>query len=236
MDLSSLHGPLRPPRRPNNSTPQTGNVATEETDFSRPVETTEAEEVRADDGTATATGPGSGSGTAATAAAVTTTAPTTAEEEIQILDLHGENPLVAYGNQIFSCSWADQLGTELLLTAPDEIPDGVALTRGKDFDLVAANRVKILGHKAHLISGSEGVSSSGTANTAASAGTGTGTGSNQARFLERLAAIKQSQGETDAVRTVFSTRRTQQGLVEERLRGWTDWQRLQDELQSTTES
>lgn len=137
---------------------------------------------------------------------------------------------MAYGNQIFSCSWADQLGTELLLTAPDEIPDGVALTRGKDFDLVAANRVKILGHKAHLISGSEGAAATATSSASA---TGTGTGSNQARFLERLAAVKQSQGETDAVRTVFSTRRTQQGLVEERLRGWTDFQRLQEELNQT---
>lgn len=160
-----------------------------------------------------------------TAAAATAPTPAEEEQEVQILDLHSENPVVAYGNQIFSCSWADQLGTELLLTAPDEIPDGVALTRGKDFNLVAANRVKILGHKAHLISGSEG------ADAATTSSTGTGS-SSQAQFLERLAAIKQSQGETDAVRTVFSTRRTQQGLVEERLRGWTDWQRLQDELQS----
>lgn len=129
----------------------------------------------------------------------------------------------------------------MLLTPPDEIPDTTAtpLTRGKDYDLVAANRVKILGHKANLISGSEpsaaaSLSTSAATSTAATVPPGTAAKpTNQAHFLDRLAGIKQARGEFDPVRTVFSTRRTQN--VEDRLRGWArteeqmaDIQRLQE--------
>lgn len=133
----------------------------------------------------------------------------------------------------------------MLLTPPDEIPDTTAtpLARGKDYDLVAANRVKILGHKANLISGSEpsaaaaaaaSLSTSAATSTAATASPGTAAKpTNQAHFLDRLAGIKQARGEFDPVRTVFSTRRTQN--VEDRLRGWArteeqmaDIQRLQE--------
>ena len=121
----------------------------------------------------------------------------------------------------------------MFFTPPDEIPGTTAtpLTRGRDYDLVAANRVKILGHKANLISGSEPSTSTSTAATATA--TTTAKPTNQAQFLDRLASIKQAKGETDAVRTVFSTRRTQN--VEDRLRGWArteeqmaDIQRLQE--------
>lgn len=118
---------------------------------------------------------------------------------------------MSYQNHIFSCSWADQLGTELLFTPPEETDSSpVSLTRGKEFDLIAANSVKLLGRKANLIS------SSGLAASELSTTTSTKP-SNQASFLDRLAQVKQARGETDTVRTVFSTRRTQN--LEERLRG-----------------
>ena len=81
---------------------------------------------------------------------------------------------------------------------------------------------------------SEPLTPSATGTSTTSTATGT---TNQARFLERLAAIKQDRGETDPVRTVFSTRRSQNTTnnPEDRLRGWArteeqmlEIQRLQD--------
>lgn len=154
-----------------------------------------------------------------------------ADDRLQILGLHTLNPIVSYQNQIFSCSWADQLGTELLFTPPRETDSTpVSLTWGKDFDLIAANSVKLLGRKANLIS-SSGLAAfepSTTATTASSTKP-----SNQASFLDRLTQVKQARGETDTVRTVFSTRRTQN--LEERLRGWARSEEQMGEVQRLQE-
>lgn len=155
------------------------------------------------------------------------------------------NPIVSYQNQVFSCSWAEQIGTELFFTRPDElaatptatttaeIDVNAPLARGKDFDLIAATSVKILGRKANLISSSEPSTTTPAASTSTSNPPKPSTSSNQARFLERLSSVKQAKGETDTVRTVYSTRRTQN--LEDRLRGWarteeqlTEVQRLQE--------
>ena len=165
-------------------------------------------------------------------------------DRLQILALHTFNPIVSYQNQVFTCSWADLLGTELLFTSPDELVSSEdAVLRGRDFDLVAANSVKLLGRKANLMSSSgvtvsEPLTPSATGPSSTTSTTPTGTTTNQARFLERLAAIKQDRGETDPVRTVFSTRRSHNTTAsnpEDRLRGWArteeqmlEIQRLQD--------
>lgn len=135
---------------------------------------------------------------------------------------------------MFSCSWADQLGTELFFTSPDElskatsttnnVTNNAPLARGKNFDLIAATSAKLLGRKANLISSSEPNAASAT----------TTKGSNQARFLERLASVKQAKGESDTVRTVFSTRRTQN--LEDRLRGWAKTEEQMAEIQRLQEA
>lgn len=175
---------------------------------------------------------------------------------MQILGLHTRNPIVSYQNQIFSCSWADQIGTELLFThpelapapepepEPDSEPRAAQITplkHTKDFDLLAANSVKILGRKANLISsaGPAGTVPADPSTTSSADGVTSGLGgastpgppppptrrtgpasnnTNQARFLDRLISLKQAKGETDPVRKVFSLKRTQN--LEDRFRGW----------------
>ena len=211
LDLSS-QGPLRP--RHTSTTTPTATEDEHETDFARPLTTTESDH------------PSS------------TNNPSSTGDRLQILALHTPNPIVSYQNQIFTCSWADLLGTELLFTSPQELvpPEEESVpARGRDFDLIAANSVKILGRKANLISSSGvAVEPSSTCSTGVGTGTTAGT-TNQARFLDRLAAIKQDRGETDTVRTVFSTRRTQNTNSNNNNSGWArteeqmlEIQRLQD--------
>lgn len=148
-------------------------------------------------------------------------------ERIQVLGLHTRNPIVSYHNQMFSCSWADQIGTELVFANPDTAPDSAnqpePLHRGPSFELLAANSVKILGRKAHITSSSgPGLTQDtepGTLINSASDATSQDPSqagvprrvvapSHQAQFLHRLQELKSSRGEPDAVRTVVSSRRT----------------------------
>lgn len=146
-------------------------------------------------------------------------------ERVQILGLHTANPVVSYKNQIFSCSWADQIGTELLFAHPEVEPEPdsqiPALKHGPDYDLLAANSVKILGRKADLIP-SAGLPQNHLTATATATGTPApgkpGPPTEQSRFLDRLRAVKQVRGETDTVRTSFPVKRDQNNA--ERVRGW----------------
>ncbi|KAI9376491.1 TFIIIC subunit-domain-containing protein [Aspergillus egyptiacus] len=215
IDLTTHNGPVRPPRRRN------------ETSASAPATTdpTPATPSRADD----------------QEPAMNISEPDSASaERIQILGLHTKNPIVSYQNQIFSGSWADQIGTELFFARPDTIdpdlddpdsapPPVTPLKRTKDFDLVAANSVKILGRKANLIS-SSGLGTDQSEQVPSSSAPSSTVDmpgliykpeyrSSQARFIERLKDIKRQKGETDTVRTVFSTPRRGPSL-EDQLRGW----------------
>jgi hypothetical protein len=216
LDLTSLHGPIRPPRRrdPASSNAAVPTTLTPTDDHEPAIDSTEPDNVPS--------------------------------ERVQILGLHTPNPLVSYQNQIFSCSWADQIGTELLFTRPETghepdleaaLPQISPLREGKDFDLVAANSVKILGRKANLISSSglgstqePAIQTSETANVLRKAVPQ----SNQVRFLDRLMHIKRQRGETDTVRTVFSTKRTQN--LEDRLRGWARTEEELAEVQRLSEA
>ncbi|EAL87690.2 hypothetical protein LV164_001955 [Aspergillus fumigatus] len=217
LDLTSLHGPIRPPRRrdPASSTAAASTTLTPTDDHEPAMDSTEPDNVLS--------------------------------ERVQILGLHTTNPIVSYQNQIFSCTWADQIGTELLFTRPETghepdiesaLPQISPLRSGKDFDLIAANSVKILGRKANLISssgsGSTQEPSIQTVETSANVFRKTGPQSNQARFLERLMHIKRQRGETDTVRTVFSTKRTQN--LEDRLRGWARTEEELAEVQRLSEA
>jgi hypothetical protein len=160
-------------------------------------------------------------------------------ERIQILGLHTNNPIVSYYNQLFSCTWADQIGTELVFASPNPAPKADTNTtpplhRGPSYELVAANSVKILGRKAQLApSTGTGMAqdlNNGTSATASAAETPGSQGSetlgvprrpvapsHQAQFLNKLQQIKAAKGETDAVRTIMSTRRH---VNTDRLQGW----------------
>ncbi|CAG8904404.1 unnamed protein product [Penicillium egyptiacum] len=216
LDLTAHHGPVRPPRR-------------------HPKEAGSLENTQnpADD-----MGPGFPSEAyPPIESAETSSLP---KERIQILDLHTSNPVISYYNQMFSCSWADQIGTELVFVSPstETDPDNAfpqPLHRGPSYELVAANSVKILGRKAHLAPSAgpgpaqgftEGPSTTGPTPESVSSQSAEplavprrpAAPSHQAQFLHRLQQIKNAKGETDAVRTVMSTRR--QVNMTDRQQGW----------------
>lgn len=73
--------------------------------------------------------------------------------EIQVLDLHSDNPIISYKGRIFSGSWASNIGTELIFGDHDELaehnlPYLRALPGG--VDLMAACSARILTHPADL--------------------------------------------------------------------------------------
>lgn len=149
--------------------------------------------------------------------------------EIQVLDLHSDNPIITYKGRIFSGSWASNIGTELLFGAHDEVADrGLPYLRAlrEDVDLMAASSARILTTPADLRPKNRaGVDGSGTSalpgqpgrkpavdryrNLRKEAGIEIpiafdkhGRRKPQARFLENLMAIKRSRGEQDEVTTV----------------------------------
>ncbi|OJD10551.1 hypothetical protein AJ78_08471 [Emergomyces pasteurianus Ep9510] len=159
------------------------------------------------------------------------------QDQVQIMDLHSENPIISYRNQIFSCSWVDLVGTEMTFSMPEERSTLPRLRQHQDYDLISANRVKILGQKANLIPGTSGIPKANINNNpratpapgptpsdgdAAAAETlpaaPLAPPTNQAFFLERLMNAKRAKGESDVVRTSFSQKRNQN--FEAKLRGW----------------
>ncbi|KAE8350246.1 hypothetical protein BDV28DRAFT_139498 [Aspergillus coremiiformis] len=213
LDLTSSHGPIRPSRRRHDPATDSSSAAAPPDPSSIPVPPYPGDENES--------------------ALANTEFGNSPAERVQILGLHTYNPIISYQNQVFSCSWADQIGTELLFTRPELEPQPgleseseaavsqvVPLKRGKDFNLVAANCVKILGRRANLISSVGPAQHSLYSDVALDVGVSRKPGpqSNQTMFLERLGSIKRARGETDTIRTVFSLKRAQN--LEERLRGW----------------
>lgn len=141
---------------------------------------------------------------------------------------------------MFSCSWADQIGTELVFSSPNTAEDPTnqpdPLHSGPSFELVAANSVKILGRKAHITSSSGPAlaehTEAGTpainheSDTTSQEPTQGGVPrrpigpSHQAQFLSRLQDLKESRGEPDTVRTVVSGRRPLNVESLNNLQGW----------------
>ncbi|KAL6235389.1 hypothetical protein BDW75DRAFT_142515 [Aspergillus navahoensis] len=210
LDLTTNHGLLRPPRRRNDPS---ASASTSAATTSNPTPAPSRPDDRE-------------------SAIINSETDNAPSESVQILGLHTRNPIISYQNQIFSGAWADQIGTELFFAWPDttsaELDESgnapapiTPLKHNKDFDLISANSVKILGRKANLISSSGSAAEQRNASTPETSGLvyKPAHQSNQARFLERLKDVKRSKGETDTVRTVFSTSRRGPNL-EDRLRGW----------------
>lgn len=154
---------------------------------------------------------------------------------IQILDLHKQNPLVSYQNQLYSCEWTSTLGTDVLLTAPTPDFPHPVLREKPNVSVLATSSIKLMGRPAQISSRhptEEGAqtsltpapeSSTAAANDAVSlekapsappvkiplGPTPTRARQNQANFLERLIAIKAKKGEKDNV-TIY-TQKVNQG-------------------------
>lgn len=131
------------------------------------------------------------------------------------------------------------IGTELLFSLPEGHSNLPTLRRNEEYDLISANRVKIIGKKGTLVASSfEGtepandppaaelenpVPAAGEPSTLVPANQPPKRQlTNQARFIERLVNAKRARGENDAVRTVFSQKQSDE--FQSRLRGWSKTQ------------
>lgn len=110
-----------------------------------------------------------------------------------------------------------------MFSLPEDGLDPPPLREHRDFDLIAATRLKILGQKAHLIS------ESGTSQVQRLRSGGTTRG--QAQFLDCLTRAKRAKGEIDAVRTVFPQAQRKTQALEEKLQGWARTEGMLTELE-----
>lgn len=145
--------------------------------------------------------------------------------EIQLLDLHSDNPIISYKGRIFSGSWASNIGTELIFGSHDEVAErGLPYLRALDgdVDLMAASSARILTTPADMRPKNRGGTSTAHPNQQSRkpapdryrqlrkesnieipiAFDKHGRRKPQARFLENLMALKRSRGETDEVTTM----------------------------------
>ena len=146
-------------------------------------------------------------------------------ERIQILDLHTENPIIQYKAHTFSCSWAENIGTEFLFTFHDpERPLPALRSLPDDVELLAASSARLISKSVKLVpkapvrgEADEEYEERGNRNAGfvdqkvggITIPVGSGASNSrkeQARFLERMMEIKQQKGEKDAV-TVVAQRR-----------------------------
>ena len=169
-------------------------------------------------------------------------------DRIQILDLHTQNPLISYQNQMYSCEWNSTLGTDILLTAPaPDFPHPV-LREKPNVSVLATSSIKLMGRPAQIASrhaAEEGSQTSTPAPDTSTASANTAkpekpppikiplgptpsrARQNQAKFLERLIAIKAKKGEKDSV-TVY-TQKVNQGS------GWRSQRKASEGLEDRDE-
>ncbi|OJD27828.1 hypothetical protein ACJ73_00778 [Blastomyces percursus] len=213
LDLTTCNGPIRAPRKRSTSIP------------TEPITTLDSPHAAAQNG-----GDGKQQDNGPADSDPDTRDRHQDQDQVQIMGLHSKNPIISYRNHIFSCSWVDLVGTEMTFSMPEERSTLPRLRQHPDYDLISANRVKVIGQKANLIPSSSEIPKTGyinapTPGNVATAGTtGTGTAAPrtpstaQAFFLERLMNAKRAKGESDVVRTTFSQKRNQN--FEAKLRGW----------------
>lgn len=142
------------------------------------------------------------------------------EDRIQILDLHSQNPIVSYRNQMYSCEWTSTLGTDVLLTAPTPDFSHPVLRETPDVSVLAVSSIKLMGRPAQIASrhgakedGQQSSSAPATSTTSADPAsaetytpikiplgpTPSRARQKQANFLERFMAVKAKKGEKDSV-------------------------------------
>jgi TFIIIC subunit triple barrel domain len=170
--------------------------------------------------------------------------PTTASRpnDIQILDLHGQNPVISYQNQIYHCTWSDLIGTAMYFTKAEAGVEEEAVLSTSDVHLINTSRVKLIGQKAKLVGkprrkrrrqveedSSEAILAEDIHDQDLSVVTGKSLGEirtsnpkinadikRQAKFLEKLMDVKRARGESDNVRTVFSRKSGRPRIIQPR--------------------
>ncbi|KAK4200887.1 hypothetical protein QBC40DRAFT_64630 [Triangularia verruculosa] len=72
------------------------------------------------------------------------TNPSAPAEEIQVLNLHSDEPLVSYRNHVFRGAWCENIGTEMIFTPhDDQIPLPALRNLSQNIDLIAASACRI---------------------------------------------------------------------------------------------
>lgn len=156
--------------------------------------------------------------------------------EIQILDLHSDEPLVSYRNHIFRGAWYENIGTEMIFTPHDEKTPLPALRNlNHGIDLLAASSVRVHFKEATLVPKGEAESlrleaaREGDMNDEELpdrykrnggvyihvGGDKSGQRQPQAYFLEDLISLKRSRGENDEVTVQPSETRHNQLMVDD---------------------
>ncbi|KAK2591147.1 hypothetical protein QQS21_011161 [Conoideocrella luteorostrata] len=134
----------------------------------------------------------------------------TETEDIQILELHSSNPIIAYRGRLFEGQWAEVIGTEAILTQHDPTNALPALRNlPGDIDLLAASSSRILTTekiaKPRVPEQDTLASTREEWNIRIPAGKDrTGERAEQTSFLENLIALKIKRGDKDQV-TVYAT-------------------------------
>ena len=144
--------------------------------------------------------------------------PESSKREVQILDLHTDNPIISYGGQIYSCQWAQNAGTELLFTMHDpSSPLPILRSLPDDVDLLGAISARITSIPATMETKLLRRNSPTPDLSDLSHGydpdlripVGIGASSrrkDQAQFLESLMDLKEQKGEPDFVTVHAQTR------------------------------
>ncbi len=128
-------------------------------------------------------------------------------EEVQILQLHSSNPIISYRGQIFSGTWSDIIGTELIFAKRDPEDPLPAIRHLSDHvDLVGASSARIACTQAELqsrlqVEQADRLKKARKKNgfVIAVPDDANNVRRPQALFLENLMAIKRMKGEGDAV-------------------------------------
>jgi len=132
------------------------------------------------------------------------------QDRIQILDLHGPNPLINYQNQLYSCRWANSIGTDMFFAKSTDATDQKVLRSLATHDLLGISSAKLVATSAHLQprqsakrQRQDGDAEQPAAGADADVSNATGVvradeaaRRKQARFLERLDAVKARRGQS----------------------------------------
>jgi hypothetical protein len=125
---------------------------------------------------------------------------------LQILDLHSHNPIVSYRKEVYSCTWADMIGSNMFFATPiNQWPDSE-----EPLEMLGTSRVRLIGHKAKAIVKGDVTTEASASNKRIFKGTNVmpqhknanTAMKRQADFLGRLMDAKKAKGDTDTVRVL----------------------------------
>lgn len=122
--------------------------------------------------------------------------------KIQIVDLHGDNPIISYQGNFYSCKWASSIGSDLIFTKKPEDPDSdrKSLYSLPSWDLLEIGSARLIASNAQIDrrAPAEKYDIESRLNTAENVQDGASNSAvRQTNFLTRLREIQVTRGEVD---------------------------------------